>query len=149
MMNEVVIRGNHIGLMEDDMNTANFAQAGIYVTSAESLAIEGNEIRLPRSVAAGLDKAHIYVKNIGRCQARNNRRPEDGSRIQPWDAEKVIFLPDAEKVIEQQLEDLRTKGALLDAGVGGLKLQDEVFKGQIATLQSQVKVLQAKKGWFF
>lgn len=97
---DVLIRGNRIHLVDNNMDTANHAGQGITVLNGGQVQIEDNVIQLPHSTAAeaatGSMKNSIILKRIARLQARNNRRPEDNSIILPYDALNARFLGDME-----------------------------------------------------
>lgn len=94
LFEEIIVRGNHFRFVGESMDKAQLS-VGIQVSSADTLIIEDNLIRLPNKIA-GSAFNDIWTWNIGRLQCRNNRRPEDNSIILPWNAEKSLYREDAE-----------------------------------------------------
>lgn len=84
---EAIVRNNRINLAGMDMDPENRTMAGIVIDHAEQAVIEGNLIRLPRSIMTTSPSGHIYLNKVSRVRAANNLRMDLGTIIAPWRAD--------------------------------------------------------------
>lgn len=105
---EVSIRRNHINMVDESSDVADYSIGGIFVQDAEQVTIEDNVIRLPNMVGSSVPsiKSHIVLNTVGRAQCRNNIRPEDNSIILPWVSDLSKYWADEE--YEQHKEAARS-----------------------------------------